>query len=178
MVNQDEPEECALPKVVSVGDLSKAELLTRLTDSGIHLNQAAQDLFSETRFQPRREASEAAIAARSVSDLGFDGGATYAQITARASGQGLAECPLELAAYLRLQFLDQPEAGKRPPSAERGSPPGAITIASKPLDDSDEVPKGFYLRNIEGVLWLRGYWSDAIHIWNDDDVLVFTLNKT
>ena len=113
----------------------------------------------------------------SVSDLGFNGGATYAQIVARALELGLAECPLELAAYLRLQFMDQPVAAPKPPSAEPGSPPGAITIASKPLDDSEEVPKGFYLRNIDGTLWLRGYWSDAIHVWNGDDVLVFTLNK-
>jgi len=166
-----------LPKVVSIGELPRAELRTRLADRGIHLNQAAQDLFSDPRFQPRREASEVAIAARSVADLGFDGGATYAQIVARALELGLAECPLELAAYLRLQFMDQPEAAERPSSAEPGSPAGAFTIASKPLDDSDEVPKGFYLRNIDRALWLRGYWSDAIHIWSDADVFVFTLDK-
>ena len=177
MTNQDHCADRSLPKVLSVGGLSKSALIAALSDNPVHLNQAAEDLFADHRFQPSSQAIEVEIAARSVADLGFDGGATYAQIVARALEVGLAECPLELAAYLRLQFLDQPEAGERPPSAEPGSPPGAITIASKPLDDSDETPKGFYLRNIDGTLWLRGYWSDAIHVWSGDDVLVFTIDE-
>ena len=51
--------------------------------------------------------------------------------------------------------------------------PGAVVVASPPLDERDETPKGFYLRRIHGVLWLRGYWSWAGHVWSPQDVLVF-----
>jgi hypothetical protein len=174
MAKQVECAEGFLPNVVSVGELSRPELLRVLGDSGIHLNQAAKDLFTDERFQPRRQAVDVKIEARSVSSLGFNGGATYGQIAARAFELGFAECSLELATYLRLQFLNQAEAPESPPSSEPGSPPGAITVASKPLDQSDEVPKGFYLRNIDRALWLRGYRSDASHVWSDADVFVFS----
>jgi hypothetical protein len=32
---------------------------------------------------------------------------------------------------------------------------------------------GFYLRRIQGVLWLRGYRSALEHIWSADDRFVF-----
>jgi hypothetical protein len=69
-------------------------------------------------------------------------------------------------------FLDQRE-GAAVSTAREGAPPGAITVASSPLDDSDETPKGFYLRRADGVLWLRRYWSSSGHIWSPEDVLVF-----
>jgi hypothetical protein len=176
MVNSIEVVEDFLPSAVSVGDLAKPELLIILREHDIHLNQAAEDLFADPRFQPCRQAAEIQIAALSVSALGFQEGATYSQITARALELGFAECSLELAAYLRLQFRNQPAAADALPSAERKAPSGAITIASAPLDTADKTPKGFYLRHLNGVLWLRGYWSDASHIWSPEDVLVFALD--
>jgi hypothetical protein len=156
---------------------SREELRARLIDVGVQFNQAAEDLFSDLRFQPSEQAAEVKVTARSVSDLGLSQGADYVQITERAKEMGLAECPLELAAYLRVQYLDQPVSSKRPKDAEPGSPPGALTVASAPLDDSDETPKGFYLRNIDGTLWLRGYWSDALHSFHPDDVFVFVCGR-
>jgi hypothetical protein len=177
MVKQVEFAEGFLPSVVSVGDLSKPELLAILSGNGIHLNQAARDLFSDHRFEPRRQAVVVRIAALSIPDLGFQGGATYCQIIARALELGFFECPLELAPYLRLQFMNQPEASNDSPSTERGAPSGAFTIASKPLDQTDQVPKGFYLRHVSGELWLRGYWSDSNHVWSQGDFFVFSLDN-
>jgi len=177
MVNQVEFAEGCSPSVISIGDLSKSELLTTLSDNDIHLNQAAKDLFSDHRFQPRLQAVAVRIVALSISDLGFQGGASYCQIVARALELGFFECPLELAPYMRLQFMNQPEASDDPSSTERGAPPGAFTIASRPLDETDQVPKGFYLRHTNGEFWLRGYWSDSSHIWSQEDVFVFSLDK-
>ena len=42
-----------------------------------------------------------------------------------------------------------------------------------PLDDTDETPKGFYLRRIDGVPWLRGYWSWPGHLWSPEDRRLF-----
>jgi len=47
-------------------------------------------------------------------------------------------------------------------------------VASAPLAQDDETPKGFYLRRIEGVLWLRGYRSWPGHIWSPQDMFVFS----
>lgn len=176
MVSQDGPAAGCLPSVVTVGNQSKSELLSVLDDHGIQLNQAAEDLFNDPRFVPQRQVAVVRIAALSVAEFGFRGGAKYGQIVARALELGFSECPLELGPYLRLQFMNQPEAAGDSPSTERGAPPGAFTIASTPLDHSDQVPKGFYLRHVDGVLWLRGYWSDSSHIWSPEDVFVFSLD--
>ncbi|MBL8516712.1 MAG: hypothetical protein JNM76_07055 [Betaproteobacteria bacterium] len=52
-------------------------------------------------------------------------------------------------------------------------PSGSLTVISPPPAEDDAVPKGFYLRKIKGVPWLRGYVSDATHVWQPDDHLVF-----
>jgi hypothetical protein len=81
---------------------------------------------------------------------------------------------MELGPHLRAQFLDQPDSADGTPLTHGRAPPGSITVASSPLDDRDETAKGFYLRRVDTVLWLRGYWSWPGHIWNPEDVLVFS----
>ena len=83
-------------------------------------------------------------------------------------------CPLELGPHLRLQFTDQPEGSLGQPVSQNCAPPGSLTVASAPLAQDDETPKGFYLRRIEGVLWLRGYRSWPGHIWSPQDMFVFS----
>jgi hypothetical protein len=72
-----------------------------------------------------------------------------------------------------MQVLE-PDGADGKPLTHGRAPPGSITVASSPLDDSDETPKGFYLRRVDGVSWLRGYWSRPGHIWSPRDVLVFS----
>jgi hypothetical protein len=154
--------------------MEKMALRQSLIAHEVQLNQAAESLFADHRFTPHDQQRVIEIAARSVAELGFDDGGTYEQLVTRARELGLVECPLELGPHLRMQFLDQPEGAPGLPRTRHQAPPGSITIASTPLDDQDETPKGFYLRRINGALWLRGYWSWAGHIWNPQDVLVFT----
>ena len=80
---------------------------------------------------------------------------------------------MELGPYLRLQYLDQPEGFFGQPLTRHRAPPGSVTIASESPVEDDDFPKGFYLHCIKGVLWLRGYRSDAQHVWDPDDHLVF-----
>lgn len=162
-----------MPSTVRVGGVGRAELLQALRDHNVQLNQAAEALFEDHRFVPDSKEHVFEITLVSVAELGFGVGATYGQITARAMESGLSECPLELGPHLRILFLDQPEGAAEKSTAREGAPPGAITVASCPLDDRDETPKGFYLRRVDGVLWLRGYWSSSGHIWSPADVLVF-----
>lgn len=166
-----------LPEKVLIGNRDKVGLRDALREHSVQFNQAAEDLFHDNRFQPKSEAREIGIRARSVLDLGFPAGATYEQLLEQASAVGLAECPLELGPYLRLQTLDQPAISVEGTPTKGKAPLGAITIASMPICESEETPKGFYLRQVDGTLWLRGYWSGVDHVWSPEDVLVFAVNN-
>jgi hypothetical protein len=163
-----------LPNTVRVGGANKQALIQLLREHHIQLNQTAEDLFQDHRFTPHTESKLIEIVSVDVVALGFVEGATYQQLTTRALALGLVECPLELGPHLRLQFLEQPEGSAGFLATQHRAPPGSITVASSPLDDSDETPKGFYLRRIDGVLWLRGYRSWPGHIWSPEDVFVFS----
>jgi hypothetical protein len=163
-----------LPSAVRLGGMDKRELLQALSEHNVQLNQAAEDLFDDHRFTLLPQSKVIEIATVAVADLGFGEGATYEQLTVRALESGLVECPLELGPALRLQFLDQPEGSVGFPATQHRAPPGSLTVASSPLDDCEKTPKGFYLRRIDGILWLRGYWSWPGHIWSPEDVLVFS----
>jgi hypothetical protein len=153
--------------------MDKRGLLQALRAQDVQLNQAAKALFKDRRFTTLSTSKVIEITSLSVADLGFREGATYEQLVARAMDSRLVECPLELGPHLRLQFCGQSEGSDGFPVTQKRAPPGSISIASSPLDDTDETPKGFYLRCISGVMWLRGYWSWPGHIWSPEDVLVF-----
>jgi hypothetical protein len=162
-----------IARTVQVGGLSKAALLEELRRNAIALNAFAEQLFASERFTTGASPYVVAMVERTVSALGFPHGATTAALVARAAECGLELCPLELGPHLRLQYRDQPEGHLGQPARQHQAPSGSITIFSAPLSDDDAFPKGFYLRRIAGVLWLRGYCAGADHIWEPDDQLIF-----
>ena len=107
MVRQAHTNRGCVPNEVEIGGLGRGVLLDRLRAEGIQLNDAAEALFADRRFETGSRTEVIAIVSVSVAELGFDEGATYRQLTARALESGLAECPLELGPHLRMQFLDQ-----------------------------------------------------------------------
>jgi hypothetical protein len=153
--------------------MTKRELLSALQLNGIQLNEIAQVLFAHQGFDASEVRSIVEISHVSVGELGHTHGATLAQVFENAAERGLALCPLELAAHLRLQFTDQPEGFCGYPSSRNRAPPGSLTIAARPLATDDGVAMGLYLRRIRGGLWLRGYRSPADHIWDADDRFIF-----
>jgi hypothetical protein len=167
------PNRPSISRIVRVGGMSKGELLAQLQARGIELNEAARILLAHDSFTTSKTTSLVETVEVSAADLGFAQGTAMAQIHERAIELGLSLCPLELGPYLRLQFLDQPEGCEGAPPPQHRAPPGSITVASTQLTDDDAIPKGFYLRRINGVLWLRGYWSGPDHIWSPEDRLVF-----
>lgn len=164
----------APPRQVRIGGASAPELLWRLSEAQVKLNPMAEQLLADPRFTTRPEVSFVELVTVTVAGLGFSGGASFAQLAASASAQGLALCPLELAVHLRLQFTEQPEGSVGQPSLPHRAPPGSLTVASAPPVDEQDLPWGFYLRRIEGILWLRGYRSWSGHLWSPGDLLVFT----
>src|SRR5690606_36417075 len=95
---------------------------------------------------------------RNLQQLGLDAGATLPQIFERAVSVGLKLCPAYAGPYLRLDFLDQAASDDSVLSAGK-KPAGSLTIASASMGGED-FPRGFYLRVVDEVAWLRGYRCD------------------
>ncbi|MFO0625482.1 MAG: hypothetical protein U0325_07655 [Polyangiales bacterium] len=161
--------------LVTLGGASRDALLARLVRAGVCLNPAALDLFRDARFTTAPAAVTLPVRVCSIADLGLSSGGTFAEVLAAAAVAGLGPCPLELAAYLRFQHLDQPEGARGHAPTQHRAPHGSITVASCPLDDDDETPKGLYLRRIDDVPWLRGYRAGADHRWSPTDVMAFAI---
>jgi hypothetical protein len=158
---------------IQIGGETKAELLARLAQNGVELNEAARVLFASDKFITSDVRTHLRTVELRVRNLGFPQGATTSDVYTSAMRLGLRLCPVELGPHLRLQFLDQPEGFLGQPVWQHRAPPGSIIIASEILSEDDEFPKGFYLRRIEGTLWLRGYWSRKQHICDPEDHFVF-----
>jgi hypothetical protein len=156
------------------GGLCKSDLLMRLDSSGILLNDFAKTILSSELFKVSNQKQQISIYIVSIKEIGFSKGATIPQIKKNIKNYGLSECPLEIAPYLRLYLKNQKEIKKE---TLNQNPLGSLTIFSKPLVKDEDFPKGFYLRKIEGKLWLRGYRCSLDYIWNPNDKLIFQLNN-
>jgi hypothetical protein len=156
-----------------VGGLSRAELTTQLGSRSIRLNAHAETLLADASFDDA-EPHEVTIVECSVLDLGYPEGASLSQIYARAEATGLSLCHPTTGPYLRLALSGQSSAPDAVLRSGR-APSGSITVATRPLRDDDDFPKGFYLRVIDGEPWLRGYTCDDEHIWSPDDRFAFQL---
>jgi len=163
----------ALPPYVEIGDTKKESLIQALDDSGIQVNSIGLELFNDPRFTVSPVRERVSIVCLTVAELGLPEGGVYGQVVGAGGVLRLFECPLELGPHLRLAFKEQSEGSVGFPSSQNAAPPGAVTVASAPLDDAESTPKGFYLRCINGSLWLRGYRSWDGHIWNPNDAFVF-----
>lgn len=165
----------AKPVNISYGGRNPRPLLEALKAQHIQLNASATALFEHPNFVTSTQQSQLEVVQVSVADLGFVSGATTQEIYARAKLHGLALCPIEFAAYYRLAYLEQLEGLIGFAPTQHCAPPGSVMVASEAISIDDTVPKGFYLRRIEGVLWLRGYHCDAAHVWSPEDVFAFAL---
>jgi hypothetical protein len=164
-------------RIVEIGGLTKTQLIEKLQQSFILMNEYGERLFADDRFTTSEIKYTLQTVELTVGDLGFPDGATTTLIFTKARELGLELCPLELGPYLRLEYLDQTEGYSGDSLQRHQAPSGSITIASEILTEDDDFPKGFYLRKINGVLWLRGYRADHLHVWNSHDQFVFCHNK-
>jgi hypothetical protein len=161
------------PVNILYGGMKSTQLLEALKANHIQLNASATALFEHPNFVTSTHQSQLEVVQVSVADLGFASGATTQDIYAKAYTHGLALCPIEFGAYYRLGYLEQPEGFIGFAPTQHCAPPGSVTVAAQAISPDDTVPKGFYLRRIEGALWLRGYHCDATHVWSPEDVFAF-----
>lgn len=85
---------------------------------------------------------------------------------------------LELGPRLRLLYLEGPEGHKGYAARQHRVLPGSITIASEQIREDYDVPKGFYLRRINGVLWLTGYRAGPENVWHPADHFVLAVSPS
>ncbi len=155
---------------VSVGGLSRAELRSALAARGVLLNDHAETLLAARDFD--NAARVITVTETTVATLGRPEGATLSEIFELARVQGLTFCPVDTGPYLRL-VLDKQAASADSVLSAGKAPDGALSVASKPLSDDVEYPKGFYLRVVDGQMWLRGYRCDEDHVFSPSDRFVF-----
>jgi hypothetical protein len=151
-----------------VGGASRERLLARLEERGVQLNESARTLLAHSCFELRAPES-LEILRCSLAELGLPEGGTLPEILAAVRHRDLAPLPPDAGPYLRLAFEDQAQAPDSVLSAGR-APSGALHVLTEPLSADDEYPKGFYLRVVDGVTWLRGYRCDDEYVWPADSV--------
>jgi len=158
---------------VEVGGLTKTQLTLKLQQNSIMMNAYGEMLLDDERFTISDTKYSIQTVELTVANLGFSNGATLPQLYKRADELGLDLCPPELGPYLRLDYMEQPEGNPKNLIQGKQAPSGSITIASEILTEDDDFPKGFYLRKMNGKLWLRGYIADQLHVWNPNDHFIF-----
>lgn len=161
---------------LQVGGDTRAQLLRRLEQADVHLNEHARTLLDDPAFDaPAPQTLH--LVQRSVGQLNFPDGATQPQAFAAARQQGLQLCPVVTGPYLRLALTEQRNAPDSVLSAGR-PPSGAVHVASPPVSQDVDHPKGFYLRVVDGQAWLRGYRCDDSYVWPADVYLTFALRPS
>lgn len=151
----------------------KEALLEKLEQSGVKLNKYAYEIFQSTLFQPSASDYTAIVTELTLAEIGLKFGGDFEKIRNCIAAFGLSYCPLELVPYIRLRRLHYKDQSEPEEKKWGKAPPNSITIFSKPLLESDDFPKGFYIRTINGTPWLRGYQCSADYVWDSNVRMIF-----
>lgn len=142
------------------------ELKMALETAGCHIDSAVYDIVDKPAFTLASQESEVKLVVQSVADLGFEIGATYDEICARAKELGLELCPAEVGPQLRLQYKDD-QVGEY------------YVIAMKLIPDSGGYPNllgvGRYRHGRGPVLW--AYYQKPDLYWDANMRFVFVLRE-
>jgi hypothetical protein len=162
-----------LEEGITVGGLSGLELLARLESSGIQLNEIARQILTDENFKACAQPSRIKVVFKSLSELGLPNGGFLSEAIDAAVALGYRLCPLDLGPHLRLAYRNQDEGSIGFEAIKHQAPPRSITVVDQCPDKDQSEYRGFYLRCIDGRLWLRGYKSWSGHVWQPNDMLVF-----
>lgn len=132
--------------------------------AGGRISDYANDLLNHRDFTIAAEEIEVDLVVASVAELGFEDGATYADICAKAQELGLQICPAEVGPQLRLQYTDQPNGEW-------------LRIAMDPIADRDGRRSVFDVVRDRGELWLVWDSGRPDRVWSADDRFVFVLPR-
>lgn len=147
---------------LTLGRLDPVSLRQALADAGVLFNAYATRLFDEGHVAPSAARTQVRVVVRSAAELGALGGDTLDGLIERARASGLVPGPLELAAYLRLAWPDQPLGAR-------------VTVPSLRPTPDETAARGFYLRRDEAGTWLRGYVASDDWVFAPTEDLAFVV---
>lgn len=148
---------------------NKEVLLNKLFLRGIKINEYANLIFDSPNYNYKNSAHQITIVQLTLNELGLCHGGNFGQIEKAMKEKKLDYCPLEFAPYIRLHYTAQKISNI---NTKNEHPPDSILIFSEPLIRNDEFPKGFYIRNIAGTLWLRAYICAEEYVWTPNTELI------
>lgn len=136
-------------KSVRIGDYkSVADLRKALKHGGFQISDWASSILDRTPLAS--QATTVDLAKVTVAELGFQNGATTAEIYARARERGLELCPAEVGPVLRMAYNDQAVSEW-------------LAIGMEQIAGPDGRPRVFSVKHDEDGLWLDHY-----RVWPDD----------
>lgn len=158
--------------------LRAEQIPARLRERGILMNHYAEEYMAHPRFSTTHP-DEMTVTIAALKEIGLENGGTLGAIFRHVSGSSLKPCPVSTGLFLRLAWTDQPQSQNSILSGTHQAPDQAVTVLSEILEENDAFPKGLYLRNVDGMLWLRGYTCDAAYCFPGDALFAFeTVTET
>lgn len=111
-------------KSIEIGKYKTIEALKEAVRKNNTISLWAEQILDKISLSPKKKIN---IVKMTVEELGFPNGATTKEIFEKAEKLGLKLCPPEVAAYLRIEYTDQPLYKW-------------LVIAMEPIKDSDGYP--------------------------------------
>ena len=154
---------------LTIGQVTKETLINSLNEHNIRINPLGEKLLKSKLIQVSNEKKNIQLTELSLHELGFENGANLLEIIKASQKIGLKVCPVEVAPFLRLNYQQTDTQGMVSMEKQFKTPEGAVTVVSEIIKDQVSFPKWFYLRKIDGELWLRGYVCDYEHIFESHE---------
>lgn len=150
---------------VSLRNESGTQIRKTLRDQGVKTNKYAEVLLDSVYYKniPKKEYT---VRILTLKELGFTAEPTLPEIHQQVINCGFELCPLQLAPYLRLKFTTQRVSKNKILTGQKRSPDAAINVLTPVISADTNFPKGFYLRNVDNELWLRGFICGDAHHWD------------
>ena len=158
--------------VLKTESLAADQIIRMLEENHILMNDYARKYIAHPRFFTR-QSEEVSVVIASLQETGLETGATLNEIFRHIQTIGLKPCSPETGAFLRLQWKEQLQSRNSVLSGTHSAPDSAVTVLSELLEEDDAFPKGLYLRNVDGSLWLRGYICDSTYRFPEDALFAF-----
>jgi hypothetical protein len=144
-----------------IGGITKEQLEQQLIEKKIYISDWAKDILHSRDFTTQSSPETADLIRLTVEDLGFENGATTAEIYKKAEEFGLELCPAEVGPHLRLSYTGG----------------DWMYIAMKQISDRDGYPDVLYLCRGGAGLQLYAFDARPSSRSYGDDRFVFRFRK-
>jgi len=152
-------------KSLTIGGVSRDELLKKLVDGGHRVSNYARNIMEKKAFTTEKKRVTVGLVRETVKGLGFTENPTTAELFSCAQEHGLKLCPAEVGPHLRLVYGDQPVDEWN-------------WIAMRPITGSDGNPRVFRVeRSSDSLPFLDTNWANPMRRWDLGNCFVFASSK-